>query len=170
MRRHWKAIAVVAAVVALGLSVVAVAWGAGAARSGAHRTGACRSLMSHPQAVKEMRALRAEHQKDMQAWYDRYGSDPSSAEARAALRTLRQAHWNVMKALFQKYGVNVRGGAGPGACGRSSGMTGAGGACDGGGCGGLAGAAQGAGYGGGMMGSGNGMMGSGGGMMGGPSY
>ncbi|MEI6725755.1 MAG: hypothetical protein WCN81_05995 [Actinomycetes bacterium] len=165
MRRHWKTIGVLAIVAVLGLSVVAVAWGAGTGRSGARRTAACRTLMGNPQAVKEMGTLRAEHQKDMRAWYGKYGADPSSTEARAAMQTLRQSHWNDMKALFKKYGIKVPAGAGAGACGGPGGMMGAGGSCGGGGCGGqgVGTDAQGAGY-------GFGMMGSGGGMMGGQSY
>jgi hypothetical protein len=165
MRRHWKTIVVLAVVAALGLSVVAVAWGAGTGRSGVRRTAACRTLMSNPQAVKEMRGLRAEHQRDMRAWYGKYGADPSSAEAQATLQTLRQSHWNDMKALFKKFGMKVPAGASAGACGGPGGMMGVGGSCGGGGCGGQGGAtgAQGTGH-------GSGMMGSGGGMMGGQSY
>jgi len=161
MGRHWKMIVVLAIVAALGLSVVAVAWGAGTARGGARRTAACRTLMSNPQAFKEMRALRADHQKDMRAWYSKYGADPSSAEAQAALQTLRQSHWSDMKALFKKYGVTAPASAGAGVCGGSGGMMDAGGSCVGGGCGGQGGGAgaQGTGYGSGMMGSGGGMMG-----------
>jgi hypothetical protein len=167
MRRHWKVIVVLAAIGALGLSVVGVAWGSGTARSHTRLAGACRTLMTNPQAVKEMRALRADHQKDMQAWFAQFGSDPKSAAAKTALQKLRQSHWADMKALFEKYGVKVPlGGTGARACGGSSGMMGAGGSCGGGGCGGLgsaSGSTQGTGY-------GQGMMGAGGGMMGGLSY
>ena len=34
--------------------------------------------MSNPKALDAMQALRAEHQKEMQAWYEQYGSDPSA--------------------------------------------------------------------------------------------
>ena len=149
-------------VAVLGLSVVAVAWGAGTGRSGARRAAACRTLMSNPQAAGEMRALRVEHLKDMRAWQGKYGSDPSSAEAQATLQTLRQSHWTDMRALFKKYGIKVRAGAGAGACGSCGGMMDAGASC-GGVCG-----CQGDGT--GAQGTGAGMMGSGGGMMGGQSY
>ena len=89
----------------------------------------------------------------MQNWSDKYGSDPSSAEAQAALQTLRQEHWNDMRDLFKKYGVTAPQGAGP-ASGQRSG--GCGGACGGYGSGS---GTQGTGY--GMMGSGSGMMGGG---------
>ncbi|MGE5229030.1 MAG: hypothetical protein ACM3MJ_04835 [Deltaproteobacteria bacterium] len=153
MRRHWKRIATVAVVAAVALSVVAVAYGATRTQSERQAPGsaACGVLMNDPEALDAMQALRAEHQKEMQAWYGQYGSDPSSADAQAALQKLREEHWSDMRGLFEKFGIDVPDGAGPG------GMMGRGGGC-GGGCGG-AGAGQGAGY-GGMMGSGGGMMGA----------
>jgi hypothetical protein len=153
VRRHWKTALLVGIVAAVALSVVAVAYGATAKQKvqrGA-RGGSCGALMSNPRALKEMQALRVEHQGDMQAWSEQYGADPSSAEAQAALQTLRQEHWNDMRDLFKKYGIAVLQGAGPGS-GQGSGGCG-------GGCGaGSSGGSQGAGY--GMMGSG-GMMGGG---------
>ncbi len=154
MRRHWKTILLVAVVAAIALSMVAVAYGATTkqtARSGAHG-GACGAPMSNPQALKDVQALRVEHQQDMQAWSDQYGSDPSGAEAQAALQKLREEHRNEMRDLFKKYGVTASQGAGPGTGQR------------GGGCGGTCG-----GYGStsDVQGTGYGVMGSGGGMMGG---
>ena len=145
----------VAVVAAVALSVVAVAYGATRTQTErrAAGNGACGVLMSDPEALDAMQALRAEHQKERQAWYEQYGSDPSSAEAQAALQKLREEHWNDMRGLFEKLGIEAPDGAGPG------GMMGRGGGC-GGGCGGAGtGAGQGAGY-GGMMGSGGGMMGN----------
>jgi hypothetical protein len=69
--------------------------------------GACRSLMSDPTALREMQVLRAQHQADMQAWFDKYGADPASAAARAALAKLRAEHWNDMRSL-KKHGIDVR--------------------------------------------------------------
>jgi hypothetical protein len=89
----------------------------------------------------------------MQAWYQQYGTDPSSAAAQAALQQLREEHWSDMQQLFKKYGVKA-----PARAGQGGGMMGGAGGC-GGACGGAGGAGQGAGYGGGMMGSGGGMMG-----------
>ena len=63
--------------------------------------------MSNPKAVKAMQELRAEHQKEMQAWTEQYGSDPSSAEAQAALQKLRQEHWNDMRGLFKRFGIKA---------------------------------------------------------------
>ena len=77
-----------------------------------------------------MQELRAEHQKEMQAWAAQYGSDPSSAEAQAALRKLRQEHWNDMQQLFKKLGIKAPATAGPGG-GMMRGAGGCGGACGG---------------------------------------
>jgi hypothetical protein len=153
VRRHWKTMLLVGVVAAIALSVVAVAYGATTKQNGrrASRGAACGAIMNNPQALKDMQALRAEHQRDMQAWSDQYGADPSSAEAQAALQTLRQEHWNDMRDLFKKYGVALPQGAGPGSGQRGSGC---GGACGGGRA---SGSAQGAGY--GMMSTGGGMMG-----------
>jgi hypothetical protein len=67
--------------------------------------GACGGLMSGRDVFKAMLALRQEHLKDMQTWWQQYGSDPSSAAAREALRKLRQEHWRDMQDLFKKFGV-----------------------------------------------------------------
>jgi hypothetical protein len=164
LRNRWKTIVIAVMVAAVGLSLVAAAYGATkTARAGKSRA-ACGVLMKDPQAVKDMQALRVEHQKEMQAWRDKYGSAPSSAEAQAALRALRTEHRSDMKALFDKYGFALPANAGPGACGGGNGMMGGGnggnGGCGGGGCAG--------GNGTGMMGGGNGSCG--GGMMGGSTY
>jgi hypothetical protein len=161
-------------VAVVGLSVVAVASGAAKVKNPFRGRAACGQLMSNPKAVAAMQALRDEHRQEMQAWYDKFGSDPNTGDAQTALKTLRQEHWNDMKALFKEFGVAVPKGAGPGICGDQGGMMGGGmmgnggsGPCGGGSGAGCAGPGsgtgnQGSGYGGGMMGSG--------GMMGGASY
>lgn len=148
MRGHWKTVLLVGVVAAIALTVVTVAYGATTKQAArrAHRAGACGALMNNPQALKDMQALRAEHQRDIQAWSEQHGSDPSSAEAQAALQKLRQAHWNDMRDLFTKYGIPAPPGAGTGS-GASSG-----------GCGGSCGGYGSAGTGYGMMRSGGGMM------------
>ena len=78
--------------------------------------------MSNPDAVKAMQTLRAEHRQDMQAWWQKYGSDPTSATAQKALQQLRQEHWNDMQQLFKKFGITVpqngaQGAYGPGMMG-----------------------------------------------------
>lgn len=156
MKRHWRTIAIVTAVVVIALSVVAVAYGATRTTRRGAGSSACGALTSNPKAVKAMQGLRAEHRQEMQAWIDRYGSDPSSAEAQAARKALREEHWNDMRELFKSLGIKIPAGAGPGGMMRGSG--GCGGACGGAGSGSAAGA-QGSGYGSGMMGSGGGMMG-----------
>ena len=159
MRNRWKTIVIAVMVAAIGLSVVAAAYGATKTSRAGKGRAACGALMKNPQAVKDMQVLRAEHQKEMQAWRDQYAGDPSGAEAQAALKALRTEHWNDMKALFEKYGVALPANAGPGVCGGGAGMMGGGnggnGGCGGGGCAG---------------GNGTGMMGGGSGMMGGYTY
>ena len=109
MRRYWKTVALVAVVVAVALSVVAVAYGTtrSTAKGRAGGNGACGTLMSNPEALKAMQALRADHQKDMRAWYDEYGSDPASVDAQAALQRLREEHRSDMRQLFDKLGVKA---------------------------------------------------------------
>jgi hypothetical protein len=107
--------------------------------------------MGNPKAPEAMQELREEHQKEMQAWAAQYGSDRSSAEARAALQKLRQEHWNDMQQLFKKLGIKAPANAGPGG-GMMRGAGGCGGACGGSGA---TGSGQGTGYGSGMMGSGS---------------
>jgi len=75
--------------------------------SGTPQPGVCRALMNDPKALKAMQALRAEHQKDMRAWWDRYGSDPTSAAAQKALQALRREHRNDMRALLKQFGVTL---------------------------------------------------------------
>ncbi len=157
MRAQWKKIAVLVAVLAVGLTVVAVALGATAAQPWSRGEGgaaACGALMADPAAAKAMAELRAEHRAGMQAWFDKYGQRPTSAEARRALQKLRADHWRDMKAVFGKLGIERPQGGGAGG-------TGGFGGCGSGGSAGCAAGTQGSGY---------GMMGSGGGMMGGWSY
>jgi hypothetical protein len=159
VKGHWKTIAVVAAVAVIALSVVAVAYGATRTSSPgpAAGSGACGALMRDAKGLEAMQALSTEHRAEMQAWYDQYGPDSSSAEAKAALRQLREEHWNDMQDLFKKLGIEAPAGQGPGGGMMRGGGCGGAGVGQGGGCGG-AGVGQGAGCGGGMMGSG-GMMG-----------
>ena len=154
MKRYWRTIAIVTAVVVIALSVVAVAYGATRTTGRAAGNSACGALMSNPKAVKAMQGLRAEHRQEMQAWIDQYGADPSSAEAQAALTALREEHWNDMRDLFKRLGIKVPAGVGPGRMMGGPGVCGA--ACGGAGSGA---GAQGTGYGSGMMGSSGGMMG-----------
>jgi hypothetical protein len=126
----WILVGVVAATVGLFLFTT----GAGAATRkavprlwGGGGGGTCRALMSDPDALKAMQALRGEHRQEMQAWWQKYGGDPSSAAAQKALNELRQGHWNDMQQLFKKFGMTVprgdsQGGYGPG-------MMGGGGGC-----------------------------------------
>ncbi len=110
--RRWKVWMLVVGVTAVA-GLLLFTTGAGAAtRKAVPRLwggggGACRSLMGDPAAIKDMQALRAEHLKDMQAWSQKYGSDPTSSAAQQALAQLRQEHWNDMQQLFKKYGIKA---------------------------------------------------------------
>ena len=133
--RVWILVGGVAATVALFLFTT----GAGAAtRKSVPRLwgggGACGALMSNPDALKAMQALRSEHRQEMQGWWQKYGGDPSSAAAQKALKELRQEHWSDMRQLFRKFGITVpqggsRGEYGPGMMGGAGGCGGAGGGC-----------------------------------------
>ena len=61
--------------------------------------------MADPAAAKAMAELRTEHRAGMQAWFDKYGQRPTSAEARRALQKLRADHWRDMKAVFGELGI-----------------------------------------------------------------
>jgi hypothetical protein len=67
----------------------------------------CSRILGDPAAMQAMQPLHAEHVKDMQAWRDRYGSDPRGTEAKAALATMRREHVREMRAVFQKLGIKV---------------------------------------------------------------
>jgi hypothetical protein len=140
--RRWK-IWILAGATAATVGLLLFSTGAGAAtRKAVPRLwggggGACRTLMSDPDALKAMQALRGEHRQEMQAWWQKYGDDPSSAAAQKALRELRQEHWNDMQQLFKKFGITVPEGASRGEYG--PGMMGGGGVGGAGGCGGAAG-------------------------------
>ena len=102
-----------------------------AAQSG---SAGCYRLMSDPASSKAMQPLHTAHVKDMQAWQERYGKDPTSAEAQAALKTMRKQHVREMRAAFKKLGIKVPAGAcdvstmdgtdGTGMMGGSNGMMG----------------------------------------------
>jgi hypothetical protein len=110
-RMIWLGLAVL--VVALVASTTAFAAtqrpSAGAGARAAGLGGACGALMRDPAALKDMQALRAEHQADMRAWFRQYGSDPGSTAAQAALSRLRAEHRNDMRALLQKHGAHSGG-------------------------------------------------------------
>ena len=71
----------------------------------------CERLMNDPAAVKVMQTLRGEHVMDMQAWDARYGTDPQSDEAQAALKAMRKEHAREMRAALKKLDIKVPTGA-----------------------------------------------------------
>ena len=114
MRRKMLWIGVAAVVVALSAATVAFATTQRSTSTSTPTTstslgtGAVRGvMMGGAVSVKDMRALHAEHQADMKAWLDKYGADPNSTAARAAIAKLRAEHWNDMRAQLKKYGINA---------------------------------------------------------------
>jgi|SRR5450759_732255 len=102
------AVGLVALAAAFGVSRATAATSMHRASTGAQGGSAgCNRLMSDPAAVKAMQPLHADHVKDMQTWRDRYGEDPKSAEAQAALKTMRKQHVREMRAAFKKLGIKV---------------------------------------------------------------
>lgn len=67
--------------------------------------GGCQRLMKDPKAMQVMHDLHPDHLKDIQAWRDLYGSDPSSTEAKQALTRLWREHRAEMKSALAKAGV-----------------------------------------------------------------
>ncbi len=79
-------------------------------------------LKNNAQFRADFAKLREQMRADMQAWFKRYGSDPRSAAAVAAMKTLRTQQQTALKALFTKYGVTLNGHLmGPGMMGRGFG-------------------------------------------------
>lgn len=66
-------------------------------------------LMSNEDFRNELWKLQDEAEAAVQSWWDEYGDDPESAEAREALRTLREEQRAGLEALYEKYGVELDG-------------------------------------------------------------
>jgi uncharacterized membrane protein len=124
MRTIW-----ITALVAV--SVLAVAGVAGAATKAkkpaktptAPAAGAgANCVTTNPGAVAELQALRTEWFEVRQAWFDKYGTDRFSDEARAALQQLRDDHIAKVQAVFDKYGIDATAGSRAGAKRRGRGM------------------------------------------------
>jgi hypothetical protein len=124
-RMLWIGLTVLAVVLIASTAAVAAQQRTGTASRPAAIAGlggACGALMRDPAALKDMQALRSEHQADMKARLAQYGSDPNSPAARAALTKLRAEHMNDMRALLQSHGIkagtwsrgSMKGGATPG--------------------------------------------------------
>jgi hypothetical protein len=63
--------------------------------------------MNDPTARQAMQQLHEQHSTEMQAWRDKYGSDPTTPEARQVLADLRKEHVADMRALFNKLGIKA---------------------------------------------------------------
>ncbi len=66
-----------------------------------------RELMSNDAFRADLNSVRDTQQKAMDAWWDKYGDDPTSAKAREAMQTLREDAGSAMKKLAAKYGVEL---------------------------------------------------------------
>jgi hypothetical protein len=75
-----------------------------------------------PELAKVVQTLREQHRAEMRAWWDHYGDDRRSDEARQALDTLRAHHREEVRAAFEKYGVELPDGARLGAGGGARAM------------------------------------------------
>jgi opacity protein-like surface antigen len=83
-----------------------------------NRQGGGATAQVNPQAVKALQELRDQQVKDMQAWWSKYGQNPTSAAAQKALTQLRDEHRTELQQLLKKYGLTLGRGSG---CGRSLG-------------------------------------------------
>ncbi len=66
-----------------------------------------RELMTDDAFRADLNALRDAHQEAGDAWWDKYGDDPESDEAREARETLREQQRTQMSALLEEYGVDT---------------------------------------------------------------
>jgi len=122
MRRHLKTFTLLAVVALAALGAVAVASAATpgpattpvpvpATDPGAAPTTTdscdCLAAIQDPAALGELEALRAEKREAWQSWFDKWGTDRRSEEARAELEQLRQWYRAEMSALLEKYGVDT---------------------------------------------------------------
>jgi hypothetical protein len=60
-------------------------------------------LRGDPAVMQAWLQLRGDHLKDMQAWYDAYKADLTSAPAQQALHELWTEHWTDMQGFYQQY-------------------------------------------------------------------
>ncbi len=84
-----------------------VAAASGSAERGGGLRDQIRDLMSSDAFRADAAELRDAHEAAMDAWWDKYGDDPRSAEAVAALEKLRDEQRAKMNALLEKHGVDT---------------------------------------------------------------
>jgi len=84
--------------------------------------------VTDPQALAEIQALRADFFAARKAWFDKWGTNRTSATAQAELAKLRTAFQAKVQAVFDKYGIDATAGtgAGNGGHGQGGGMMGGG--------------------------------------------
>jgi len=66
---------------------------------------ALRGLLQDPEFREDLWTLRDRQQQALRAWWDEYGDDPTSDEARDARDELRDAQRSALQDLMEKYGV-----------------------------------------------------------------
>ena len=69
--------------------------------------GTLQELMQDPDFRDDLWALKDEATTAVRTWWDKYGDDPTSDDARAALGKLRDEQRAKLEALLDKYGVDV---------------------------------------------------------------
>jgi hypothetical protein len=84
-----------------------VAAAAGRSQGAADTRDQIRDLMTNDEFRADAAELRDQHEAAMDAWWDKYGSDPRSDDAVAALEKLRDEQHAAMSALLEKYGVDT---------------------------------------------------------------
>lgn len=119
MRWSWRSVVVAGIAAALAVTAAAAVAAAAQGERPATSRSSCSRLMNDPAALKAMRELRGEHQRELRAWQARYGDDPGSAEAQRALQQLRSDHRSDMRALMERFGIRgaQQGQGGCGGCG-----------------------------------------------------
>jgi hypothetical protein len=71
-----------------------------------------KELMANDEFRSELNTLRDQQQDAMDGWWDKYGDDPDSDEAREARETLRDDAASAMQELAAEYGVELPEGRG----------------------------------------------------------
>ena len=112
-KRTKIAIVSLTAVLVLAVTATAFAAGGDGLRHRLHGGGGtCAGLMQSGDSSSAMRQLRNEHMNEMQAWFDKYGADPTSPAARDALLAMRKHHSEEMRGLVGRSGGMMNPGAG----------------------------------------------------------
>ena len=110
-RIMWIAVAVAVAVLALAGVAVAANKAPGPATTPGTAAGA-NCGVTNPQALAELQVLRTDFFTARHAWFDKWGTNRTSAAAQAELQKLRDDHRAKVQAVFDKYGIDATAGTG----------------------------------------------------------